>query len=1174
MANFANLTAKLNLNMQDFATNMRKASGIADKFSADMQGKINSGMVEPAKQSKFEFKDVARIVQGIIISKVFYSGLNAIRQATSAVWEFSKELEYAKMVYSNLFGDPRLATEFINVLKDFAAITPFTFKQSEQAAKRLLAYGIEYQNIMYVMRGVLAAATVQGNDAIIEPISRALGQIYTKGRLMNEEMRQLAEAGIPVYEILQEKLGLTTEELRNLGRTAVPAEKAINALIDGINERFGSTLDQANSTTMGILSNIKDNTMMLFAGLFEPMAENFKEKIGGMGAFIKSLLDTFELKGIGGVFEQLVPPAAREAVKDLIGLFKMLGDYVKANLSSALNILTYLLIGIGHAANLLGPPLMMVLGTFSALIKAVTDQAALMTILTPVILGGAMAWVIFKMHAIAALVTTKVIGLITKATMGLISALSFLVMHPVWALLAFGVGLFVALSGASEGFRKSISNLYKGMFRMGGVDTDTMLLPDSKERAADLGKFNKALDGTSGSMDDLAKSTGAAAKAAKGLLGFDEVFSLKAPDEGNAGPDLSGLVDDLGDFGALDFSGVEMELPNVEDIASNFIDNLIAAFGGQEAVLSTGLGAILGAALGGVLGGPLGAKIGLVAGAIAGRLWVEIAKALDLTDAGAVAIPIATTLGAIIGNMAGGPLGALIGAGIGTLVGWIIDSIARGFQTGDWSSLALPVGIGLGAGIGMLVGGPAGALIGAGIGALIGWVGEQLIKNWASIEGWFEGLGPWFEGLGDAIGGFFSGALEGIGEFFGGALTDADNFFSGMWDKVNEGSDGLLQPFTDAWDNGVNIVSTVMDEIGLAVSEEFSGIIKGFDTIRKDIGDALTKVGEDMHLAMTTATDRIGKTVGGVFDLIVDLAVKFGGELWDAISEKFSAVYDVIAEKVEAAWLVVSEWFQGIWDVVSEKLSSVWDTVSEWFQGIWDVIEEKVRGAWESVSDWFEGMWTTVKFVLDKIFLVVRVIFSNIVAVIKERVVGIYDSVKTTFTNVYETIKSRISNMYSTVKDGLKNIYKSFTDWIKDLWNNVFGKFFDWIDDGVAKLRDFFKLDAKASQPTRYVAPSTRNLAQHATGGVFNREHIARFAEGNKAEAIIPLENSSAMQPFVDAVANGLTAALMPMVAAVSGQGSQMQPLYVGTLIGDERSLKELARKVTIMQIEEESRRG
>ena len=40
------------------------------------------------------------------------------------------------------------------------------------------------------------------------------------------------------------------------------------------------------------------------------------------------------------------------------------------------------------------------------------------------------------------------------------------------------------------------------------------------------------------------------------------------------------------------------------------------------------------------------------------------------------------------------------------------------------------------------------------------------------------------------------------------------------------------------------------------------------------------------------------------------------------------------------------------------------------------------------------------------------------------------------------------------------------------------------------------------------------------------------------------------------------------------GQQSQLQPLYVGTLIADERGLKELSRKMEIIQLEEKSKEG
>lgn len=1152
MANFAILTAQLNLNIQDFAKNMRKASSMANQFSANLQGKINDGMVEPVKKSKFEFKDVARIVQGIIISKVFYSGLNAIRRATDAVWEFSKELEYAQMVYSSLFGDSKLATEFINVLMDFAAVTPFSFKQSEQAAKRLLAYGIEYQNIMYVMEGVLAAATVQGNEAIVEPISRAIGQIYTKGRLMNEEMRQLAEAGIPVYEILQEKLGLTAEELRNLGRTAVPANEAINALIDGINERFGATLKQANSTTIGILSNIKDNATMLIAGIFEPLAQHMKDGLADLGEFIGELRNIFELKGLGGVFERIIPPELQASIKALIVQLKMLWDILKINLGSVLSTFKYLLLGILQVFNAIGPAVMIVVGTFSALMKVITTNATLMKTLTTLILAGALAWVVYRMQALAAVVTTAVIKGITKAVAGLITAFNFLVAHPIWAFLALGVGIFVALTGASEKFRSSINNMYKSLFNMGGVDTSKLLMPESKERASDLNKFNKALSGTSKGMDDLADSTGSAAKAAKSLLGFDEVFSLKSPDEGNAAPDLSGMLEDLSgmleDFPVPDVPDVPV--PDVSEIATNFVDNLIEALGGKEALLGAAIGGLLGAALGGLIGGPLGALIGGLLGALAGYFWDDVAKALGLTDVGKIAIPIASVLGAAIGWLVGGPLGAVIGAGIGALVGWIIDALARGFTEGDWTKIGTPIGIGIGAAIGFVaggplgavigaaigglvgwvvdqittgfttgnwnamgislavgtliggaigfaVGGPAGALIGASIGALVGWVIGKIAENWSAITDWFAGIGPWFETLGQSIGELFVGMGEGIGTFFNNL---------GTW-----------------FETGWNTIST------------------WFSNLISNVGIWFTSIFESV----------------GTF---------------------FTNIWNTVVTIVTSIWSSVSEWFGKIWEVVSEKVTAMWNTVSEWFQKIWDTVVEKLTGVWNSVSEWFTKMWTTIKEKLNNIHTIVAEIYQKVWDTIKEKITGAYNSVRDTFTNIYTTTKTKISDMYNSVKTGIGNIYSVFTGWISDMWKNVFNKFFGWIDDGIKKLRDFFGLESKAksTDTSRYTAPTVPPVnLRHATGGVFNREHIAHFAEGNKTEAIIPLENDTAMRPFVDAVADGLYATLAPMMSNISGNNNQpTQILYVGNLIADDAGLRELNKRMKVINLQETARRG
>ena len=1066
---------------------MNKANVMANKFAANMQGQINAGMVEPVKKSKFEFKDVARIVQGILISKVFYTSLNSIRRATNAVWEFSKELEYARMVYSNLFGDVALAEEFINVLKDYSAITPFTFKQSEQAAKRLLAYGIEYKNIMYVMEGVLAAATVQGNDAIIEPISRALGQIYTKGRLMNEEMRQLAEAGIPVYEILQEKLGLSVEELRNLGRTAVPASEAINALIDGINERFGTTLDQAAYTTKGVLSNIKDNSEMFLSALFDPMAQSFKKTLIKVGNYYNELRAIIETKGIGGVFERIIPREFQEDVKHLIGLFKMFGNILKTFFGSALNSIKYMFISLMYILNAIGPVLAGVLGIVAALTKVLTSNEKAVRILSVMLLAAAAAWTAYKIKALSALVTTAVMKVLTKSVAMLVGALNVLVAHPVWALLALGIGVFVALTASSNKFRESISNMYKSLYSMAGIDTAKMLLPESKERASDVGKFNKALDGTSKSMDDLAKNTGAAAKAAKSLLSFDEVFTLKAPDEGNAAADLDNLLDAIAAFEGVDFTDIEM--PDVTGIATDFITNLIDALNLQEKALAIALGSLLFGALGTAIGGPLLGKLGLIIGGFAGYFWDDIAKYLGLNEYGKLAIPIGAGIGGAIGLIMGGPAGAAIGTAIGAFVGLMIDRLITAFEEKDWSSIATIISVGLGGAIGFIIGGPAGAALGIGIGLLVGWVSDKVLKAFKTND-WSEVGTILGVGLGTALGFLVGGPA--------GAVIGAG--------------------------------------IGFLVDYVTKQIETGFKT-----GD------------WTTVAMPLGLGLGAAIGFLV------GGPAGAVIGAGVGALIGFVVEKLTQNWSKIKEF-------IATKFSEARIAVSD------KITEIKL-----SISTKFEEIKTSITTKLDDIRTTIR-----------EKLTTWSGFFKLTFDLIHFILSFKLQDIWMTAKRGLANLYTSFKTWKDDMWANVFEGFFKWLDDGIKKLKEFFGLEEKtggvgsrttSTTPTGRTSGGSTNFLptkqlMHAQGGIFNREHIARFAEGNKPEAIIPLDNKSAMQPFVDAVADGLTAVLMPMMSTLNGQQNQLRPVYVGTLIADERSLKELNRKMNIIQLEENVRMG
>lgn len=1336
MASFANFSANLKLNIQDFSSKLRTASNDMRKFARTLNGQTVSGMEELNKQTTrwgLNMKSVSRVVSGILISQAFYTMVRNIREAANAVWDFTKQLETAKVAYSNLFGDTALAIEFINVLKDFAAKTPFSFKESEAAAKRLLAYGIEYKNVMYVMQGVLSAASIQGDSAKIESISRALGQIHTYGKLMTQEVRQLSEAGIPAYEILREELGLTQEQLKDLGNEGIPASLAINALVDGIQKRFGSAAIAASKTLSGIISNIKDNATMLFAGLFEPFSVFIKSGLNELGQFLYAMRELYELKGAGGVFEAIFPPEMHDTIRLFIARIGELFQSIIRLVVAVSGLLRPAFEALMTVVNALAPIFTMVINALAALVQMITNNATAMRVLTGALAAAAAMWVVYKVQALATTIVTGVITAMSKAIMLLHTALNWVVAHPFWALM---IGIGAVLAGVAIGFggiSDKVKELFNSLTAFSTIDPDKILLPSQKERANDLDKFNKRLEGTSDAMDDLADSTGNATKAAKGLLGFDEVFKLPEKDTD------SGWSDDIADL----IEGIEgigdayiPEIPDFSEYTSaltnSFLDQLkeawngigdtiasiagIAIWAGFGKLLGTllggkvggvlgaiagaivgyfwnmladyfeltpeqkldagivgGVGALIGAALGGIVGGPLGAKIGALIGGFVGSFWGIFAEALgvipeqhiatltsglvgffsmffkdffvkvlpmllddsvaafartvgfsikdgligalkqgaigavvglatgilsnaltawiagelelteqDLKNAG-TGQTIGSIIGTITGMILGGPAGSLIGGALGQLAGSVLgefwsymNNTLKGTLIGG--AAGLPTGALIGTLVGS-IGGPLGAALGAAIGAALGLIVGLIVDYWEPIKGFFIDAGNaiadavmWvvtgLGNIGTAIGDFFSN-VGSIGTFFSDAFNSIKTVMIDFGTSVGE----TLTAVGDFFSEKFSGIITLMSDLWLAITTVWNDISLAVTTVVTDMWNAITTVWNDISLAVTTVCQAVWGVISEIWYLIRDLVVKVVTDIWNGVVQFFTPIANEISRVCSIIWSSITQAFTGMLNDIKTALNSIWSFVSSIFTTVLNFIKTFAVNFWTELSNVFRNVLNFIKTTVNDVWRTVSNAFSSVYTSVSSAVSNMYSSVRDAFSNIYSSVTNSISNMYTSIKQGIANIYETFRNWIANLWDQVFGKFFGWITDGIDKLREFFGLESRANESRSYSSSST-DFAGHASGGVFNREHYARFAEGNKAEAIIPLEEDTAMQPFVDAVANGLTASLAPILASLNGgvQQQSLQPLYVGTLIADERGLKELERKMEIIRMQESRR--
>ncbi len=92
-------------------------------------------------------------------------------------------------------------------IDEMAAKTPFEKQNLTPLVQQLIGMGFEAEKTLPIIQvlGDSMSALGRGQDDL-NGVVLALGQIQTKGKLSAEELMQMAERGLPVFSILEQKL--------------------------------------------------------------------------------------------------------------------------------------------------------------------------------------------------------------------------------------------------------------------------------------------------------------------------------------------------------------------------------------------------------------------------------------------------------------------------------------------------------------------------------------------------------------------------------------------------------------------------------------------------------------------------------------------------------------------------------------------------------------------------------------------------------------------------------------------------------------------------------------------------------------------------------------------------------------------------------------------------------
>ncbi|WDU82270.1 tape measure protein [Caloramator sp. Dgby_cultured_2] len=375
---------------------------------------------------------------GMGIFEAVKSGFRAI--AGSAL-DFNSMMERATIGFTTMLGSAQKAQDFLNKMGKFASSTPFEYPDLLDASQRLMAMGFSADEVLPTLKAVGDAMAGMGKGANeINGVIYALGQMRMAGRVNAQDMMQLVNQGVPAWQILAEAMGKTTAEVRKMSEQGlIPAEYAVNVLINGMEKRFPNMMKNMENTWQGVTSTIKDIWRMTIGAMTQGLFKGITGWLRKVRDFAQEFYSAFQQGGIENAIRKMFGP-------NVLSDFQM----VSAALRSIWQIIVGVFNTIKNNWNIFGP----------------------------IIKGVLLYFVSFKLATIAVNAATKAVSLFRAINLALIGEST--ITSGIIGLLSRAVGIYrvqlklaamegVTLTGVLAKLRVAIFSVWTAIGPVGWV---------------------------------------------------------------------------------------------------------------------------------------------------------------------------------------------------------------------------------------------------------------------------------------------------------------------------------------------------------------------------------------------------------------------------------------------------------------------------------------------------------------------------------------------------------------------------------------------------------------------------------------------------------------------------------------------------------------------------------
>ncbi|MFZ5939047.1 MAG: tape measure protein [Bacteroidota bacterium] len=237
----------------NFATTIDTAE--LDKRISQLEREIkamSNGVQREGQKMDDTFKKIGKTLAGYL---TFEAGKKLISDIVNVRGEFQQ----LGIAYETILNNKERADKLMQDTIEFAAKTPFELTDVGQGVKKLLAFNVEAEDTLDVLRrlGDISAGLSTDLDGLVQ----AYGKVKAKGKLQAEEMNLFLERGIPLVSELAKEFGVAESAVYNLAEKGQVGFEDLQKVIVNLTDeggKFANMMEKQVASLPGQVSNLKD----------------------------------------------------------------------------------------------------------------------------------------------------------------------------------------------------------------------------------------------------------------------------------------------------------------------------------------------------------------------------------------------------------------------------------------------------------------------------------------------------------------------------------------------------------------------------------------------------------------------------------------------------------------------------------------------------------------------------------------------------------------------------------------------------------------------------------------------------------------------------------------------------------------------------------------------------